>query len=81
MARDEVKSSTRKANIAAMHLQLKRLGASIERYAQRRGYAHEWAWKRALVNNNTWWHKVSVSEFLSILGSGTRIGPMLGRDT
>ncbi len=71
----------RKANIASMHAQLKRLGASIESYADRRGYKREWAWRRALENNVTWWSKTSARDFLSILGRHIRIGPMLGRDT
>ncbi|KIX00438.1 tyrosine-tRNA ligase [Rhinocladiella mackenziei CBS 650.93] len=73
--------ATRKANMANMHAQLKRLGASIERHATRRGYVKEWAWRRALVNNNTWWGTTSPREFLSGMGRLARIGPMLGRDT
>ncbi|EXJ95803.1 tyrosyl-tRNA synthetase [Capronia coronata CBS 617.96] len=71
----------RKANIASMHAQLKRLGVSIEKYAHRRGYVKEWAWRRALDNNVTWWTTTSARDFLSILGRHVRIGPMLGRDT
>ncbi|KAK5264522.1 tyrosyl-tRNA synthetase [Exophiala xenobiotica] len=78
----EIQSApTRKANIASMHAQLKRLGASIERYAQRRGFQKEWAWRRALENNSTWWNATSARDYLSILGRQIRIGPLLGRDT
>ena len=79
--REVTPPARRKANMAAMHMQLKRLGASIERYAERRGYMREWAWRRALENNVTWWSKVTAREFLSMLGRNVRIGPMLGRDT
>ena len=71
----------RKANVAAMHLQLKRFAASVDQYAARRGYQREWAWKRSLVNNVQWWTKTSAKEFLEKLGRFIRIGPMLGRDT
>ncbi|KIX98530.1 uncharacterized protein Z520_05831 [Fonsecaea multimorphosa CBS 102226] len=73
--------SERKANMTAMHIQLKKLGASIEKYAERKGYMREWAWRRSLENNNAWWSKTTAKEFLSILGRHIRIGPMLGRDT
>ncbi|KAH0841782.1 Tyrosine--tRNA ligase, mitochondrial [Fonsecaea pedrosoi] len=79
--REMMSPSQRKGNMAAMHIQLKRLGASIETYAARKGYAREWAWRRSLENNVTWWSKVTAREFLSILGRHIRIGPMLGRDT
>jgi tyrosyl-tRNA synthetase len=79
--REQVHSSVRKANMASMHMQLKKLGASIERYGKRHGYEKKWIWKRALVNNNTWWNKVPFLEVLRDLGSHTRLGPMLGRET
>lgn len=79
--RDEVHSSIRKANMAAMHMQLKKLGASIDAYAMRRGYTRTKVWKRALVNNNVWFNKLSIIEMLRDLGSYMRLGPMLGRDT
>lgn len=71
----------RKANVAAMHTQLKRLGASMEQYASRKGYVKEWAWRRALENNVTWWTKVTARDFLMMLGRNVRLGPLLGRDT
>lgn len=67
--------------MAAMHMQLKRFGVTLERYAERKGYTKEWAWKRALINNATWWSNTTVMEFMRLLGSGMRLGPMLGRDT
>lgn len=79
--RDAVHSKTRSENMASMHVQLKKLGELMERYTGKRGYHREWAWRRALVNNSNWLGKVSVIEFLRIMGKGARIGPMLGRDT
>ncbi|KAL4962133.1 tyrosine--tRNA ligase MSY1 [Aspergillus stella-maris] len=79
--REKVHSSLRKANMASMHMQLKKLGASIESYGESYGYKREWAWRRALMNNNTWWNKLTLLEVLRDLGAYMRLGPMLGRDT
>lgn len=79
--REQMHSSVRKANMASMHMQLKKLGASIERYGKRHGYEKQWIWKRTLANNNTWWNKVPFLEVLRDLGSHMRLGPMLGRET
>ncbi|KAJ9640181.1 tyrosyl-tRNA synthetase [Knufia peltigerae] len=79
--REAQSAPTRKANIAAMHAQLKRLGASIERHAERKGFQKEWAWRRSLKNNSIWWNALSARDYLAILGRNVRLGPMLGRDT
>src|SRR5271155_4861787 len=79
--REKVHRATRKANMVSMHAQLKMLGELIERHAKRRGYHREWAWRRALVNNSTWYQKLPLLEFLQTMGAAARIGPMLGRDT
>ncbi|KAF7514212.1 hypothetical protein GJ744_004537 [Endocarpon pusillum] len=80
-ARESKRPSERKAALANMHLQLKRLGVTMEAYAERRGYAREWAWRRDVTNNSTWYQKLTLSEFMRVLGSGARLGPLLGRDT
>jgi tyrosyl-tRNA synthetase len=67
--------------MANMHLQLKRLGAHMETYAAKKGYAREWAWRREVANNSIWYQKLPLSEFLRVLGKGVRLGPLLGRDT
>ncbi|EAS30078.3 tyrosine-tRNA ligase [Coccidioides immitis RS] len=72
--------ATRRANIANIHLQLKRLGFSFEKYGRKHGFEWEWAWRRALENNNTWWNKQSLKEVMEVLGTSLRLGPMLGRD-
>ncbi|KAF7715745.1 Tyrosine--tRNA ligase, mitochondrial [Penicillium ucsense] len=79
--REQVHSSIRKANMASMHMQLKKLGSSIEQYGRRHGYTRQPIWKRALLNNNTWWNSMPFIEVLRDLGSYMRLGPMLGRDT
>ncbi|MCJ1400504.1 Tyrosine--tRNA ligase, mitochondrial [Xylographa trunciseda] len=80
--RDATVSTVHKANMVNMHYQLKVLWANMEHHARfKHGYQWEWAWHRELVNNNTWMNKLPLVEVLRDLGSGTRIGTMLGRDT
>ncbi|KAL1638929.1 tyrosyl-tRNA synthetase [Diplodia intermedia] len=80
-AREHQASATRKANMAQMHIQLKKLWVSVERMARKHGYVREWAWRRALMNNNEWLGKLDVVEFLRVMGPAMRLGPMLSRDT
>ncbi|KAI9674867.1 MAG: tyrosyl-tRNA synthetase [Trizodia sp. TS-e1964] len=74
-------SSLRKAHMVSMHYQLKKLWRTAESYGNKHGYRWEWAWRRGIENNSTWLNKIPVMDFLKILGSGIRIGTMLGRDT
>jgi tyrosyl-tRNA synthetase len=68
--------------MASMHVQLKRLWQNMEIFAAAKyGYKNSWARVRALVNNNSWLNKLSLLDFLRVLGAGTRVGPMLTRDT
>ncbi|KAL1961046.1 hypothetical protein VTO42DRAFT_4934 [Malbranchea cinnamomea] len=79
-SRPLMKSAVRKANIANMHMQLKKLGASFEKIGAKFGYHWEWAWRRALENNSIWWNKVSMNEVMSGMGIHARLGTMLSRD-
>ena len=67
--------------MASMHYQLKKLWANLEKHVRKYDYEWEWAWRRELANNNAWFNKLSLLEVLKVLGSGVRIGTMLGRDT
>ncbi len=71
----------RKADMVNMHYQLKRLWSNAEAYARTFGYNRDWAWRRELVNNNTWLNNLSVMEYLRVLGSSVRLGTMLGKQT
>jgi tyrosyl-tRNA synthetase len=79
--RNKVEKKDFTANMANMHMQLKRFGESMEKYAGRRGYQREWAWRRTLINNSAWHSKTSISDMLSKMALGIRLGPMLGRDS
>ncbi|KAI9831129.1 MAG: hypothetical protein M1819_005217 [Sarea resinae] len=74
-------AAVQKANMVSMHYQLKKLWRNVEDYARKYGYVYEWAWHRELVNNNAWMGKLTMLEFLRLLGTGVRLGTMLGRDT
>lgn len=80
-ARDKMSSDTRKSNILSLHMQLKKLGSSIEAYGQQYGYEYTKAWRRALENNNTWWNSLSFLDVMKTMGMYMRLGPMLGRET
>lgn len=68
-------------NMTKMHYQMKKLWVNVDAEARRHGYKKEWAWKRALLNNNTWWNALPFIEVLKRIGIAMRIGPMLSRDT
>ena len=68
--------------MTAMHMQMTRLWQNMEIYAIGRWkWKKEWGVVRGMVNNNNWQNKVNIIEFLRTLGTGTRVGPLLGRDT
>ncbi|PYH93554.1 tyrosyl-tRNA synthetase mitochondrial precursor [Aspergillus ellipticus CBS 707.79] len=79
--REPVHASIRKANMASMHMQLKKLGMSIEKYGDRHGYKKVWAWRRGQVNNNVWWNSKPMMDVIRDMGAHMRLGPMLGRDS
>ncbi|KAL5872312.1 tyrosyl-tRNA synthetase [Pyricularia oryzae] len=68
-------------NMVSMHYQLKKIWTNVDAMARRYGYQEEWAWSRGQRNNNEWWNKQPLLEFLQLLGSNVRVGPMLSRDT
>ena len=79
--REAMRNATRRSNLAAIHVQMKKLGVHIEKSAAAFGYEAEWAWKRAVENNSIWWQRVSFYDVMSDMGSEIRLGPLLGRDT
>lgn len=79
--RDAMSSHIRKANMVTMHYQMKSMWAHVEKYGRKHGYVWEWAWRRGLANNHAWLNNLPFLEMLRLLGSGMRVGTMLGRDT
>jgi tyrosyl-tRNA synthetase len=80
-ARKDVSRTERNANVALMHTQLRRFGELMHRYAERRGFKREWAWRRSLINNIEWHGKVPWATMMQTMGRHVRLGPMLGRDS
>lgn len=78
--RDKTNSESLSMNMISMHYQLKKLWVNVDSMARRLGHERDWAWKRSLRNNNEWWNKQSLLEFLQLLGSQVRVGPMLGKE-
>lgn len=79
--RDNIASADLAMNVTKTHFQLKKLWANVELQGRRFGYEREWAWTRAIENNNTWWNKAPMLEVLRRVGKSTRIGTMLSRET
>lgn len=79
--REKTPAVVRTANMTAMHYQLKRLWQNVDAAGRKYGYKFGWAMHRELVNNNAWTNKLTLLEFLQVLGPGMRMGTMLGRDT
>lgn len=67
--------------MASVHIQLKKLWDNVEAYSRKYGYQWEWAWRRGLENNNVWLNKLGILEILRLVGSGTRLGTMMGKET
>ncbi|KAK3987020.1 tRNA synthetases class I-domain-containing protein [Cladorrhinum sp. PSN332] len=80
-SRDPIKSVVLTMNMTKMHYQVKKLWANVEEVGRSHGYRRDWAWRRALLNNNTWWNSLSMLEVLKRIGHSMRIGAMLSRDT
>jgi tyrosyl-tRNA synthetase len=79
--RDGIDRATLVTNMTKIHYQLKQLWENVEEQARRHGFEKEWAWKRAIKNNNTWWNSTPMLEVLRRVGTAIRVGPMLTRDT
>ncbi|KAH8899261.1 tyrosyl-tRNA synthetase [Thozetella sp. PMI_491] len=80
-SRDAMSRSESTTNMTKITYQLKQLWLNVEAQARRHGYEKDWAWRRGIVNNGTWWQKVPFLEVLRRVGVHMRLGPMLSRDT
>lgn len=79
--RESQHRTVRARNTVNMHFQLKSLWINAEAYGLKYGYKWNWAWKRALLNNNSWMNKLPIMEVLQIMGPGVRLGAMMAKDT
>lgn len=80
-SRSDMDHSTCLSNLTAMNIQVRGLWTNLAGLASRHGYKKDLSWKRDVWNNSTWLSKLTMVDFLAVLGRGARMGTMLGRDT
>lgn len=86
--RTAMDGATRGSNVAAMDRQVRRLWENVGVVARKHGFgsrgqhaADASAWKRSVLDNDSWLGRLSIVEFLGLIGRGARLGTMIGRDT
>jgi tyrosyl-tRNA synthetase len=80
-SRERTQSSVQEANFQALYKEVGRVWKNAATYGERHGYVPKPSWKKTLLDNADWLLKLNVVSFLQMLGSGMRVGTMLGRDT
>ena len=78
-SRSKTGEDVQQSNFEKMWSQNASLWDNAEAYARRHGY--EQAGDRVLLDNAQWLNGLNILDFLGILGTGMRVGTMLGRDT
>ncbi|KAK0668246.1 tyrosyl-tRNA synthetase mitochondrial precursor encoded by the yts1 protein [Cercophora samala] len=81
VSRTPIKRTDLTMNLTKIQYQLKGIWLNVEEQARRRQFQKDWAWRRAIVNNATWWNSLPLIEVLKRLGDSMRMGPLLSRDT
>lgn len=80
-SREKTQTSIQEANFQALYKEVGRLWENAAKYGQRHGFEPKKSWRKTLLDNADWLLKLNVVSFLQMLGTGMRIGTMLGRDT
>ncbi|KAK6430913.1 tyrosyl-tRNA synthetase [Oleoguttula sp. CCFEE 5521] len=80
-SRERTASSIHASNAQSLHVEVEKLWQNATAAGQKHGYECKTDWRRQLLDNADWLGKVDIVSFLQLLGSGMRIGTMLGRDT
>ncbi|OQO03738.1 hypothetical protein B0A48_10403 [Cryoendolithus antarcticus] len=80
-SRERMASSVHASNAQSLHVQVETLWQNAIASGQKHGHEQKPEWRRKLLDNADWLGKVDIVSFLQLLGSGMRIGTMLGRDT
>lgn len=79
--RQAMDAATQLSNLAGMQEQMKGIWKNVAVLAEKHGYKKDLSWNRAIWNNSTWLGKLTLIDFLAVLGRGARMGTMMGRDT
>lgn len=75
-------AATLAQNVAGIDAQFQRFFLRGRAYAERRGYAIAGSGgKVKVVNNKTWFGKLSALDFLGDIGRYARVGTMIARDS
>lgn len=80
-SRTDMDLSTGVSNLTTMSAQVRRLWSNMYAVTSRHGYKKDLSWTRHILNNSTWLEKLTMIDFLAVLGRGARMGTMMGRDT
>ena len=71
----------RESNARSMKAQLSMLSERFVALAEKHGFSRQDMGTISVLDNSQWLNKVSIMDFLSILGSKLRMGALLSRDT
>jgi len=80
-SRQSYADSTHAENYKRMYAQVGHLWQGAVHLGDRRFPASRAKGRYKLLNNAQWLDKLNVIDFLRVMGSGMRVGAMLGRDT
>ncbi|KAI6939991.1 tyrosyl-tRNA synthetase [Hortaea werneckii] len=80
-SRAKTAESVHDVNFETMFAQLGGLWENVEAYGQRHGYQDSSNGTRELLDNSSWLDTLNILDFLKLMGTGMRLGTMLGRDT
>lgn len=78
-SRASVGAKEQGSNLRRMWSQTERLWEKAQTYGNRHGYKNPG--KIKVMDNISWLGRTNILNFLNILGTGMRVGTMLGRDT
>jgi len=80
-SRVQTAESVHTSNALQMVKQTCGLWVNAMKYAERWGHTSSLAGEVRVEENSKWLDGLGILEFLKVLGSGVRVGTMLGRDT
>jgi tyrosyl-tRNA synthetase len=71
------------ANTKGIEAQIQRLWKNVAGLAERHmtKFPDDMQRDGLVLNNDEWLQKISIMDVLGTIGSGLRLGPLLGRDT
>jgi tyrosyl-tRNA synthetase len=78
--RVKMSSQTAKDNIEKIRAQLQRLFSNVSEYTVLRGCKGNALGRFEVLDNQTWWEDMTISDFLKDVAQHMRLGPMLARE-